>query len=227
VTLATEVATASKEEKLSPPVKAALADVIRDGDALAGLLGGAAAPAESPETRKADQLSDTVWGSLHGFLRSHGLLPGEVPTAQQARQVLDRLFPDGLMFLKLPYKLEWAEAEAKLGVIAKEQLEPVVRSLGGGPILDQLASAHAAYGKALGITAAKVAPESPAIRAGLLRLQDALRRYVVRVVATMERDDPTSEAFAARLLAPIEEWEIRKRAPAEPAPIPPTDPTIK
>jgi hypothetical protein len=96
-----------------------------------------------------------------------------------------------------------------------------VRSLGGGPILDQLGKAHAAYGKALGITFAKATPESPAIRDGLDTLQDAMRRYVVRVVATVERDDSASEAFAAKLLAPIEEWDVVRKHQVEKKPDPP------
>lgn len=97
--------------------------------------------------------------------------------------------------------------------------------LGGKPFLDEITSAHKAYGEALGITAVKVAPESPAIRVARDNATDVIRSYVLRVAALVRKSDPQTEALSQRLLAPLVNWRARpaKAAEAEPvaAPTPP------
>jgi hypothetical protein len=101
--------------------------------------------------RSADQAEDQAWSALHDWLVGWSKVPNA--TANQARAIHDTLFPAGLKFTRLPYKLEWAEADARLSRITTDKLDTQIEQLGGKPILDQLRAAHQAYGEALGITA--------------------------------------------------------------------------
>jgi hypothetical protein len=90
---------------------------------------------------------------------------------------------------------------------------------GGSPILDEIASAHKAYGEALGITVVKVAAEGPAVRVARDNAIDLVRSYVLRVAALVRKSDPNTETLAQRLLAPLVTWRDKpvKAAAAEAA----------
>jgi hypothetical protein len=80
------------------------------------------------------------------------------------------------------------------------------RKLGGKPLLDQLLTAHQAYGQSLGITAEGQDP-NVGLREPLLAFNRYLRAYVVAVTAHTDPDDPTSGALADTLLAPLHRWQ--------------------
>lgn len=54
------------------------------------------------------------------------------------------------------------------------------------------------------------------VKEPLLRLQEALRKYVLQVIAQVEEDDPASVQLADELLAPLSEWQSRAAKPATP-----------
>mgnify|MGYP001616666663 CR=1 FL=1 len=80
----------------------------------------------------------------------------------------------------------------------------MVRTLGGDVFLQALATAHQAYGEALGLTADRAAPAVPArLKEPLLAFQAALRGDVVRIAGQVDEDDPQTVALARKLLAPL------------------------
>src|SRR6185295_16689481 len=117
-------------------------------------------------------------------------------------------------------KAEWAESDTRLRLIDGQGLGAAIERLGGAPILDRLRDAHRRYGEALGITTASEPAAAVAnLRTLLAAFADALRHYIVRVVASVRKGQPATAAFARELLAPIENWEApgaSSKAPASP-----------
>jgi hypothetical protein len=130
-------------------------------------------PPDPQRTRSADQQEDRAWGAFHGWLNAWTRL--QHPDADQARNMYAVLFPTRLKFTKLPYQLEWAEAETRLNRIASDNFDPEIENLGGKRLIQQVRDAHAAYGEALGITAEGQDPNSIAIREPLQAFTTALR----------------------------------------------------
>ena len=187
---------------------------------------------ETPVVRAADTVEDNAFGALFDWLSAFARLPAKAhPEAAQAATVLHSVFAGGLAFLAVRPHDEWQEAELRTRLLAEKGYDKTITLLGGKPFLDEIASAHKAYGEALGITVVKVAVESPAVRVARDNAIDLVRAYVLRVAALVRRSDPNTEALAQRLLAPLVNWRDRpvKAAAAEaaaPAVTEPTAPTI-
>jgi predicted mannosyl-3-phosphoglycerate phosphatase (HAD superfamily) len=116
------------------------------------------------------------------------------------------IFPSGLKFTQLPYKQEWAEAQARLSRITSEGYDKEIQKLGGKPLLDQLLAAHKDYGVSLGITVGEQDQTTVRLRESLLAFNKYLRAYVVAVTAHTDPDDAASGALAEALLAPMHKW---------------------
>ncbi|MBI5478382.1 MAG: hypothetical protein HY906_05965 [Deltaproteobacteria bacterium] len=184
---------------------------------------GQTTPADPAARTAADRAVDTAWSAFEGWLggwcrlEDHGS-----PSAADARRVYDRLFPDGLRFIKMEFKLEWAESRKRLGMMETEGLRPIIEQLGGRRFVDQIAVAQARYGEVLNITTA--APESaPAarVRTFMDAAHAALRDYVSKVVALRDPEVAGSDALADRLLKPLLEWDETRATPGgRPAPTP-------
>jgi len=154
----------------------------------------------SPElAREADHHLDGVWSSVRDWLLGWCKLPREDnPHAAIAQALFARLFPEGLSFLARPFRVEWAESEARLGAIETERLDKIFENLGGDPFLRALRRAHAVYGEQLGRTV-----ESRRVRGALDATMHALKDYVAQIAASSRGAERTSQAQASRMLAPI------------------------
>jgi len=184
---------------------------------------------ETPVVRAADTVEDNAFGALFDWLSAFARLPAKAhPEAAQAATVLHSVFPGGLAFLAVRPHDEWQEAEIRARLIAEKGYDKTITLLGGKPFLDEITSAHKAYGEALGITVVKVAAESPAVRVARDNAIDLVRSYVLRVAALVRKSDPNTEALAQRLLAPLVNWRDRpaKAATAAPAVTEPEAPAI-
>ena len=171
--------------------------------------------------RAADRAEDVAWIALHDWLLGWSRLT--TPEASQANTMHAVLFSTGLKFIRLPYRLEWAEADAKLARIAKDGYDIEIQKLGGQVILDQLKAAHQAYGEALGITA-EGQDSTINLREPLVAFNKTLRAYVLAVAAHEDPEDSASTDLTEALLAPIQKWEgYISASPAQepPAPVPP------
>jgi hypothetical protein len=183
----------------------------------------------------ADQTLDAGWSSFYSFLQAWAKLPGEgAARASFARRLLDLVYPDGLKFTQLGYKLEWAESQTRLDRLAEKANVALVKELGGELFVRVLREAHREYGVALKITEAKEEAKAAAkVRAPLDAFADALRRYALRVTsyAEDEDDDEAAGALAAKLLAPLATWRTAERRAGRldvgegPSPAAPEDPS--
>jgi len=165
---------------------------------------------EDPQrARSADVKLDACWSGFFDWLTGWAKIPG-IPEAEIASSLLTQIFPnDSLKFIQAPYEVEWAESRDRLQLIKDQKLDEAIEGpLGGAKILTTLRAAHKAYGDAVGITEIQPTDEEKAsLRAALGEVVEALRHYVVQVSATVRRKSPKTVERAAKLLAPITEWQ--------------------
>lgn len=183
---------------------------------------GSADDANEPAVQELDRILDNCWGGADDRLLGLTKLPPGTPGAAEAASLRKRLFPTGLSFLKLPYRLEWSESQVRIDLIERDHLAPTLADLAGNHFLPAILEAHANYGKALGMTyALPGTPLAPQVKAPLDAFANALRTYIVKVVASVDEDDPSTQTLADTLLAPLARWtsppaKSGKDAPATP-----------
>ncbi len=233
LSLGTELLTVANQRSLPAPIvkakkrlEAALGE-LRDTRRAAH----AADAIDTSAAAAADQVLDAAWSSLYSFLQGWAKLPGEgAARASFARRLLDLVYPEGLRFTQLGYKLEWAESQTRLDRLAEKANASLVKELGGEVFVRVLREAHRTYGAALKITEEKEEAKAAAkVRAPLDAFADALRRYALRVTSYVDDqdDDEEATALAAKLLAPLSTWRSAERRAGrgdvgeEPAPPPP------
>jgi hypothetical protein len=200
-----------KTIELPRSLEGAVAQLGTHRAALQSAIAAAAPVGTAAGLRLADRLEDDAVTALHDLLAAWARLSDELPGGRLAAHAYERLFGDGgLEFLSLPVKQEWEVVEAKLELIKKEKLRPALAKLGAAPILDYLASVHTDYGEATGMTRIiSSTANPPAVREKQGLLLDAIRAYVLRVAASVERGQPATKLLADRLLRPLSQWEAQ------------------
>jgi hypothetical protein len=208
-TLGKEVIVAANGEPLPAAVAEALADLTSAHAALEGTVAVRLPTSAGPDparTKKADTALDAAWSALYGVLKGWSVAD-DLPEGGSATVLLPKIFPEGLKFVLLAYKLEWAESSARLRLISDQALDRELEKLAAGPLLQIIRDAHDEYGNALGVTAAEAEADVTSIRDALSSFSTALRDYVVRVAASVNRRDPKTQVLADVLLGPIQKWE--------------------
>ena len=162
----------------------------------------------------ADREEDRAWGSFSDWVEAMtGMQPGAYPELDEMQTLKSTLFGEGLRFLALSFREEWTQSETRLNIVADKGFEATINKLGGAPFLLALRNAHARYGDVLGITSPMKVEDSPEIKEKLAAVIDALRAYVVKVMAYADPEEPGSEALAETLLRPITQW---RKTPSRP-----------
>jgi len=162
-------------------------------------------PTNEPVARAVHTSLAGAWSALHGMLGSWSRLRDQERTRLAAR-LRQQLFPDGLRFTRLPFRLEWVASSIRLYTIDEHGYAPQIEELGGAVALAQIRQAHAQYGEVLSITAQTARP-AIRLREPWIAVLNALRLFVVCVTASVRPRDPSSAVLARNLLAPIETWE--------------------
>ncbi len=184
---------------------------------------------ESDSKEAWNRALDAAWAATRSWCKAWVLLPlaDHASQAASARKVEAMLFPDGLRFTQLPYREQWVESQARLGLIEKEGLGEVFAALGGQAFLDCVRKTHDDFGRALGLTqVAEPPPSGSIVRDGRDELKASMRRYIMQVTAHADPEEPASIALANDLLLPVNTWQVRPAAPPEtgedaaPAPAP-------
>jgi hypothetical protein len=213
VALGEQLLTAAKPHKsaLSAPLSKSLGAVRTSHAALRTAVTEQVRPPSetSAEAVLADRDVDACWSGLYDFLTGLAKLP-RAKQAKTAAAIKAAIFPDGLRFILLPYELQWAEGDARLKRIVKQGLDKKLDALGGKLFLDELKKAQQAYGKALGIKKVKAPAQEPppSVREALDAFAAALRKYVAKVIASVEDDEPKTQELADALLGPLAAWDV-------------------
>jgi hypothetical protein len=157
--------------------------------------------------RSLDHRVDRACRALYHWLYGLSLLPDQNASRGLAQQVFDRVFDEGLGFINLAFKVEWAHVDVRLKWIKDEHLDRIIDQLGGTAFLKELREANKAYGDALGVSDVKeLDPESPQLRPQLETVLAALRAYVLEAAPLANRKEP-ARAVGLALLRPLAEWE--------------------
>ena len=156
------------------------------------------------DRRPADLALDRAWAACHACIKAYATLPvDDFPKAKRAAELLAKIFPDGLTFLKLPYNMEWAESEKRLQMVDAENLADDISATAGPEFLVQVRKMHTVYGEVLGITKPSAETQAPVRAENLRNLRQAVGRYVFGVLSQVSDDDSSDLALTA--LRPIAE----------------------
>jgi hypothetical protein len=173
---------------------------------------------ESDSKDEWNRALDAAWAALRWWCKGWALLrhPDHASQAASARKLEAVLFPDGLRFTLLPYREQWVESQARLGLVEKDGLTGIFVELGGLAFLDGVRMAHDDFGRALGLTeVAEPPPSGSILRDGRDELKASMRRYIMQVSAHADPEDPASIALADDLLLPVTTWQSRPATPPE------------
>ncbi|NUQ78998.1 MAG: hypothetical protein HUU21_36205 [Polyangiaceae bacterium] len=171
---------------------------------------------DSARAQAADRALDAAWSALYDWLTGWSKLPRS-PQAKIAAAILVDIYPEGLRFILLAYKLQWAESAARLDKIKSAKHDDAIKTLGGESFLKDLRACHKEYGDALGVTEVPSEKVTTTIREALDAFSTALRKYALTVTAFAEdEDDESSAKMADSLLAPLTAWESTS-APEKPS----------
>jgi hypothetical protein len=151
-----------------------------------------------------DAREDRAWGALRKAVEASENL-GATPRGVAAQEVRQKLFPEGLGFLRLRQTEQWAETERRLQRVEDEGLEMAIHKASGGPeFLNELVAAHVEYGKALNITQAAPGEADVNLRDALRDVRDAIAAYALQVVAWSQQANANVPP-ARNALRPIDE----------------------
>jgi hypothetical protein len=175
-----------------------------------------AAGLESVATpRRADSRVDRAFRAMSMRIEALTLLDTEAsPDVGVARLAHQRLFPEGLRFLTLPYPQQWAHCDRLLATLGDDEaLGADVERLVGDTVLAEVRAAQTAYGETLGITAARESVETVSLVGPLDAVRSAIVGYTLQIIA-MQSDDPARLPAARKALAPIDELRASQAAQA-------------
>lgn len=171
--------------------------------AITGIAVGAA---DADRQREADRAIDNAWEAAFLWLSGFCKLPEAANShVTAARALFAQIFPDGITFTRLPYKVQFAESQARLDSIANEGHEETFAVLGGSSFLAELYRTHKAYEEALK-PLLEIDDDPRNRNEELAAALPALRQYVSRVVSYSDPGLAGSEALANALLAPLARW---------------------
>lgn len=178
------------------------------------LLAARRKPAVDPDVaRSIDLRLDVSWSAFRDWLTGW-TRAAKCPSKEQVLALHHAVFGEGLEWLNARYAAEWSASKTRIEVISGSAdapgYEALVRTtLGGGPFLDELREAHAAYTEMVIVEPGAVV-ENPKIREAKDELEAAMREYVTAVLGTVRRRTPATSKKAAELLTPLTSWESRK-----------------
>ena len=142
------------------------------------------------------------------------------PLAAKAQEIHDKIFSN-MSFLTLEYTAEWAEGEARLAKIDKEHLAAPIDKIAGPDFLAHLRESHAHYGKVIGATASANKKQAPPVADALNDLKRAITQLSIKIVATIDDDDPATVNAARAMLDPLDQLRAAQSRRTSDAPKPP------
>jgi hypothetical protein len=213
VTLGTSLLT-RRTKVAAPEATNVSADELRDAVLVLKdeLLRMRTLPVVSADVAKTiDRRLDVIWAAFRDWL-SGWLRCAKCPSREEATALYQALFGEGLEWVNARYAAEWAASETRVDVIQKSAANTALirTTLGGGPILDELFEAHAAYTEMTTAKEPGAVAENPKVGEAMREVHASMREYVSAVVGTQRRRAPATIAIVDALLEPLSQWESRK-----------------
>lgn len=181
-------------------------------------------PSETTSARPQDRQLDQAWTIIEAGLARYSLFEADEPDRVRAAEIYQRLFPEGLAFIRLPFIEQHAECSRRLDLIEDEGLRNDLERLVGPAFIHQMLVAHDAYGEALGITREDPAtPPAVSLRQPLRDLAGAISSYALQVLAYagLHQDNVATARHALDPIDALRRAIMRRsadRGRSEPAP---------
>jgi len=158
------------------------------------------------DPRLVDTRGDAAWGSMAVSLQAQAALPHDrFPRAARAAALINKVFPDGLAFLKLPYTSQWAECQKRIDLIKSLKLEAELNELAGPDFLVEVQASHEAYTAMVQDTLRRTEARGINLSEPLREVARTLTGYVTQVVAWATDDErPETLQAAIAALRPLE-----------------------
>lgn len=203
--LAIRLLQSAPKEQLQEPALGSLKALHEAAETLQATL-RARHTAASGSLRPYDRRFDGAWAALYARLQAWTRLLDH-PNAPRAQALIERLFPEGLAFLRHSYDEEWVHSRTLLGLIESEALEDELAQLAGVEFLPLIRVAHEELGKQLGLEDDGEQDEDEAVNAAMLgahvrAMAQAIATYGRRMVGLVDEDDPDSIARFEAAMAP-------------------------
>lgn len=220
-------------KSLATVVEDAFDDLVAARDALRAAEAkrtptNAAAPAGDRPV--ANRTADLSWRALEAFLAASTLLEEAVAPDQSASASLHaRLFspPHGTAFTNYRPRRQWEHALTLVAILKEPAVAETLEQLDGLRFLKAVLTYHRDFGIAYGFSAATpVGPDAvTSTRDEQLKLQGALREYLVKVTGQVSSKRPDTAVLAKFLLKPyadmVDDLASTPRAtPAKVEPVP-------
>ncbi|AKF10358.1 hypothetical protein DB32_007507 [Sandaracinus amylolyticus] len=206
----------------SPLLRRVLRQMRTDGEALRVVIQerDAASPARS---RPFGLAHARAWSALHARLDAGTKLATDVyPLAPRAAELIESIFPNGLVFVAGNYDTAFFEGETRLAKIV-ERVERDVIAIAGAPFLDGVRITHAALGEVLGLgRSTPEVPSTTAVQDAIARTMKSVAAYSRVLVAELDEDDEASVARFRRAVGPLDAYRASTRASADQPQVEPT-----
>lgn len=183
------------------------------------------------DVRAIDKTADRSWSALRGRLEMYTLLPADAfPDAKRAEEILASLFGEmGLLFLTTRYPEQHAVADALLRRIDEESLADDIDRIAGKDFLANVRAQHATYGTFVAALFQREDALSQDLADHVRAMGQALVDYATKVLASIDRDHPSTILAAQVALRPIDVFrdssQARPLKSAEPAETPESTPS--
>lgn len=187
------------------PVKAAAKKLRASVVSLQTAWNAAVPAAPAVNKRAADSATDNGWGCLEARLSGYARLPADhYPKAARALEIHAALFENGLDFLTLPYKSQWAEGDRRLKLMEERGYAADIEALAGHEFLAEVKRTQKVYGQVLGVTKAEEMPLEVGLLEPLRDVGRAVVDYNLQLLAWAS-DVPKAVAKVKKALKPIDD----------------------
>lgn len=177
------------------------------------------------DSRPVDRNADNSWGALRSRLQAYAMLPRDkYPDAQRAAEILYSLFGEsGLSFLTESYPEQYAFADTVIRRIDGENLAADIDRLAGKEFLENVRAQHTAYGDMVKAVLQREEALTDDLNDHVRAMGQEIVDYALKVVASIDRDKPTTIAAARTALRPIDAFReaTQRRANSQPPQAPP------
>ena len=156
--------------------------------------------------RSIDEEADHSWTALRDRLKAYAALPvARFPRAARAAELVQILFSDGgLDFLKQQYPAQKTHMAMLLERIDSEKLAADIAELAGSEFLAQLRDVQPRYEDMVRRYYRRADSSMVNLREEVQSLQRAIVRYANQVTASVDEDEPKTEALARKALNAID-----------------------
>lgn len=155
----------------------------------------------------------SAWGALYDALVGKSRLPATLSErGPRAAALVERIFPDGAVFIRRDAHAAWSDGDRRLALILEQGLKDELDEVAGEELFEAAKKATTALGEALGVgRTRRDAPRTADLQATVLRFSREVARYARLMAADVDVHDAASvERFRKAVAGPIDALRSRR-----------------